>query len=144
MNVTVYTDGSFCRRSGAAGWAFLVRHPRLEGVVEQSGSFYAKDNNQTEWRALEYACHQLLEAGVTDAMVTLYTDSDHCLRRFDQSQLMGAGAASVTVTHSPAHKGARSMLALYNGHVDRLAKAAMRALRDGLSGPSTDHNSEQG
>jgi ribonuclease HI len=48
MQVVVYTDGSFCRKSGAAGWAFLLRHPLLAGEVEASGSCYTKDNNEPE------------------------------------------------------------------------------------------------
>jgi ribonuclease HI len=90
----------------------------------------ADAGNVTRWMAVENACLRLLETGVTDANVTVYTDSEFCLRHFDQARLLAAGARRVTMTHSPAHKGARSMVALYNGRVDRLAKSAMRALRD--------------
>jgi ribonuclease HI len=92
MQVVVYTNASFCRRSGAAGWAFLLRHPLLGGEVEASGSYYTKDNNEPEWMAVESACRRLLETGVPDANVTVYTDSEFCLGRFDPARLLAAGA----------------------------------------------------
>lgn len=130
-NVTVFTDGSYCRRSGAGGWAYAVRHPAL-GLLEASGSLMAESNNHVEALALVAACERLVALGVEGVAVKAYCDSTFAMERFPLHELLEAGAASAMVAHTPAHRGARNANAGLNGYVDGLAKAAMRDLRDRL------------
>ncbi len=130
--VSVFTEGSFCRRSGAGGWAFTVT---LSGSQQHqaSGPLSAQDNNAVEWHALMRAVDHLCEMELApNTNVTFYADSAYCRDHFTPDRLLAAGASSAEVRHTRAHQGARNAMALRNEWVDRLAKEAMRAERDRL------------
>lgn len=129
MKLICHTDGSYCRHSKAAGWAYTVSASGC-GHLEKSGSYFALDNNDVEARALYEATKHLHEIGVKNVSVVLYSDSDNACKSFNQTSLLEAGAASVEVKYVPAHKGAKNAVSGANEYVDRLAKYAMRELRD--------------
>jgi hypothetical protein len=63
----VYTDGSYCPKTGAGGWAFMLpcRLPSGGYVWETfSGPCDVADNNAAERYAIEQACAQMVSSGM--------------------------------------------------------------------------------
>lgn len=135
--ITVYSDGSYCPKTGAAGWGAVISLP-VEGAkppminLELTGPLVgASDNNDAELTALNKAVGYLLDSGsISGHHVILYTDSENAKRNFDAGALTAAGVHKVSLRHSPGHKGARSAVAALNSTAHHLALSAMKKMRD--------------
>jgi len=69
--VELYTDGGCSGNPGPGGWAFILKHPASEKVLEQSGGERETTNNRMELTAVVRG----LEALKRPSHVKLMTDS---------------------------------------------------------------------
>ncbi len=76
--IIIYTDGSSLGNPGPGGWGalFLVKNR----VMEMGGYQKETTNNQMELRAIEEALKKMAERGVKNYKISLYSDSQYCIK----------------------------------------------------------------
>ena len=74
MNITVHTDGASRGNPGASAIAFVI-NGLPDGKVEYKEAIGTFSNNQAEYRAMLSALEKLLELGIEDADISIFSCS---------------------------------------------------------------------
>ena len=141
--MNVYSDGSFCRKSRAAGVGvyFKTGQAPLVKEMRMSQAFAnVSDNNHAETLAVVFAVKQVV-ANQIKGSLTIITDSDHvyevwsgvksaCDKQLPLFKLLRELSLNFEKFNMTVTKGHSGLNGIENEQCDRLAKQAMRAMRD--------------
>lgn len=82
MNITVHTDGASRGNPGAASIAFVVEG-LSKGRLEYKEAIGTYSNNQAEYRAMLSALEKLLELGIKDSVISIFSDSELIVKQIN-------------------------------------------------------------
>ncbi|MEK7534941.1 MAG: ribonuclease HI family protein [Patescibacteria group bacterium] len=82
MNITVHTDGASRGNPGAAAIAFVISG-LPDGKVEYKEAIGIYSNNQAEYRAMLSALERLLELGIKDTVISIFSDSELMVKQIE-------------------------------------------------------------
>lgn len=75
MNISVHTDGASRGNPGAAAIAFVISG-LPDGKCEYKEAIGIYSNNQAEYRAMLSALERLVELGIKDTVISIFSDSE--------------------------------------------------------------------
>lgn len=146
--MNVYSDGSFCRKSRAAGVGVYYKTgqaPMVKEVRMSQAYAHVLDNNHAETLAVVFAVKQIM-ANQIKGSLTVVTDSDHvyevwsgvksaCDKQRPLFKLLHELSLNFQQFNMIVTKGHSGLKGIENEQCDRLAKQAMRAMRDNRANP---------
>jgi hypothetical protein len=129
--ITVFTDASYCDRTGKGGMAAWIK--AADGVTHKLyESFRAKDSVSAEKQALQTALDYIIQNFHTEnKTLVINCDCMPVLESLDVEEIEEAGMfLKITLKHVKAHRGVNGPRSSVNTWCDSRAKEIMRLFRD--------------